>query len=110
MDLVQLTRNPPHPPATPLMWTMFLFLPLFYRSFPIFRHNFYIKSKKKYVKSGLARNPPPHCGLNPSKCFFIRLENESDTEVITYEGDEVRSCLVGHVTSTVNCQLSTVIQ
>ena len=35
------------------------FLPLFYRSFPIFRHNFYITSKKNNVKCGLGPNPPP---------------------------------------------------
>ena len=57
MDLVQLTRKPPCPP--PLMWTMFFFSPLFYRSFPIFRHNFYIKSKKNTWKMDSAQNPPP---------------------------------------------------
>ena len=59
MDLVQLTWNPP-PPRPPLKMDYVFFPPLFYRSFPIFRHNFYIKSKKKKrAKVDSARNPPP---------------------------------------------------
>ena len=46
MDLVQLTRKPPPPPAPPPNVDYVFFSPLFYRSFPIFRHIFYIKSKK----------------------------------------------------------------
>ena len=56
MDLVQLTWKPP-PPPPPLKMDYVFCSPLFYRSFPIFRHNFYIKSKKKNVKSGLGPRP-----------------------------------------------------
>ena len=60
------------PPPTPPKNGLCFFSPLFYRSFPIFRHNFYIKSKKTNMKSGLSpRPPPPHCGLSPSKWFFF---------------------------------------
>ena len=69
MDLVQLTRNPP--PLPPQMWTMFFFSPLFYRSFPIFRHIFYTKSKKKYMKSGLGPKPPPPLWIKSIKMFFF---------------------------------------
>ena len=68
---VQLTSNPP-----PLMWTNVFFSPLFFHSFPIFRHIFLTLKVKKNVKSGLGPKPkpppPPPCGLNPSKCvcFF----------------------------------------
>ena len=51
---------------------MFFFSPLFYRSFPIFRHNFYIKRKKKRAKVDSARNPPPpHCGTKSIQMFFF---------------------------------------
>ena len=55
------------------MWTMFFFFsPLLYRSFPIFWHNFYIKSKKqKHEKWTQPETPCPHCGFNPSKCVCI---------------------------------------
>ena len=47
-------------PVTPNVdYVFFFFSPLFYRSFPIFRHHFYIKSKTKNVKSGLSPKPPP---------------------------------------------------
>ena len=53
------------------MWTMFFFSPLFYRSFPICRHIFYIKSKKKYVKSGFGPKPPPPPLWIKSIIFFF---------------------------------------
>ena len=55
MDLVQLTWNPP--PA-PLKMDYVFFLTIFYRSFPIFRHNFYIKSKKKREQWTQPETPP----------------------------------------------------
>ena len=63
--------KPPPPPAPPKNGLCFFFSPLFYRSFPIFRHNFYIKSIKKNVKSWTRpETPPPHCGLSPSNFFL----------------------------------------
>ena len=51
---------------------MFFFHHCFIVFFPIFRHNFYIKSKKKNVQKWTRpETPPPHCGLSPSKCFFF---------------------------------------
>ena len=54
MDLVQITWNPP-----PSNVDWFFLSPLFYNYFPIFRHNFYIKSKKKREKWTLPEPPPP---------------------------------------------------
>ena len=44
--------------SAPLNMDYVFFSPLFYCSFPIFRHNFFIKSKKK-CESGLGLKPPP---------------------------------------------------
>ena len=59
MDLVQLTWNPP-----PLKMDYVFFVPLFYRSFPIFWHNFYIKIKKRKEKKSekwtRPETPLPH--------------------------------------------------
>ena len=68
-------KTPPPPHAPPPKVDYVFFSPLFYHSFPIFRHNFYIKSKnnkkqKKHEKWTRPETPPLHCGLNPSKCFF----------------------------------------
>ena len=47
------------PPCPPLMWTMFFFHPCFIVLFQYLDIFFYIKSKKKYVKSGLGPKLPP---------------------------------------------------
>ena len=79
MDLVQLTRKPPPLPPPPQMWTMFFFSPLFYSSFPIFIHIFYIKSKKNTWKVDSDRNhPPPPLWIKSIKmffCFFLNFPN-----------------------------------
>ena len=46
------------------------FSPLFYRSFPIFWHNLYIKSKKKMCKVDSAWNPPPPLCTKSIQMFF----------------------------------------
>ena len=59
------------PPPTPPKNGLCFFSPLFYRSFPIFRHNFYIKSKKTNMKSGLSPRPPPPLWTKSIQCFFF---------------------------------------
>ena len=68
MDLVQFTWTPP--PHPPLKMDYVFFSPLFYRSFPIFRHNFYIKSKKN-VNSGLGPKPPPPLWTKSIQMLFF---------------------------------------
>ena len=50
---------------------VFFFSPLFYCSFPIFWHNFYIKSLKKRWKVDFARNPPPPLWTKYIQMFFL---------------------------------------
>ena len=59
MDGLSPTYLKPPPPPPSLKMDYVFFSPLFYRSFPNFRHNFYIKSKKTNMKSGLSPRPPP---------------------------------------------------
>ena len=66
-----LPQNPPRPP---LMWTMFFFHHCFIVLFQYLDIFFYIKSKKNTWKVDSDRNPPPHCGFNPSKCFFFLMK------------------------------------
>ena len=66
MDLVQLTWNPP-----PLKMD-YVFHHCFIVLFQFFDIIFTLKFKKKKTwKVDSAQNPPPPCGLSPSKCFFV---------------------------------------
>ena len=70
MDLVQLTRKPPTAPPPPNV-DYVIFLTIFYRSFPIFRHIFTLKVKKIRETWIRTETPPPHCGLNPFFFVFV---------------------------------------
>ena len=65
MDLVKLTRKPPTPP--PNVDNVFYLTIVLLFVFQFLDIIFTLKVKKNV---DLARNPPPHYGLNPSKCFF----------------------------------------
>ena len=72
MDLVQLTRKPP--PAPPKCGLCFFSHHCFIVLFQFLDIFFTLKLKKiceKWIRTETP--PPPHCGLNPSKCFFVCL-------------------------------------
>ena len=83
MDLVQLTWKPP-PPRPPKHGLCF-FSPLFYRSFPIFWHNFYIKSKKKNVQKWTRpETPPPPLWTKSIQMFFFFFNFPNIMEFISF--------------------------
>ena len=69
MDLVQLTRKPP--PAPPKCGLCFFSHHCFIVLFQFWDIFFTLKVKKIREKWIRTETPPPHCGLNPSKCFFF---------------------------------------
>ena len=73
MDLVQLTRNPP--PAPPKCGLCFFSHHCFIVLFQFLDIFVTLKVKKIREKWIRTETPPPHCGLNPSKCFFVFVFN-----------------------------------
>ena len=60
------------PPPTPLkMDYVFFSHHCFIVLFQFLDIIFTLKVKKQTWKVDSARDPPPHCGLSPSKCFFV---------------------------------------